>query len=399
MMAVLQPLSINEQELHQLLLLSGGQPDTNSPLANLSAEHETSTPIQISDTLKKSGWLEKQTDPVQPKLTVQSMAVMQALLQPKTSVQLVLGDLQEVLITELYSDNGFRDGELVIFTERKTENGYVIRPGVSPGQVSNALLEHLMIGPRLDGLEFALTLPSQTALMFFCVLDWIYTLRLLSKVHNDRQVSFGFTPQNIWQRAMEIQMGDDLMWISALVPYIFPALQFSVSEEAVSELLDELVRLGYLDRKQEGLFYPNDFVVALADAITPMLSFGSCATHQIEDGGSGFHLAFVVGVETNLVLEAVPGADGQNWLQLTAVNGIELSKLLFRIGLSEDQEIEEIPAQEDMVPVINMVVPTVEEKSPMRKEQRFCTKCGSPLRPRIKFCPKCGHQLTERGGR
>ncbi|MEA3349681.1 MAG: hypothetical protein U9Q82_03580, partial [Chloroflexota bacterium] len=208
MMAVLQPLNINKQELHQLLLLSGGQPETNSPLVNLSTEQETSTPIQISDTFKNSGWLEKHTDPVQLGLTVQAKSVLQALLQPKTSVQLVLGDLQEILITEMYSDNGFRDGELVIFTERKAENSYVIRPGVSPGQVSNALLEHLMIGPRLDGLEFALNLPSQTALIFFCVLDWIHTLRLLSKVHNDRQISFGFTPQNIWQRAMEIQMGD-----------------------------------------------------------------------------------------------------------------------------------------------------------------------------------------------
>ncbi|MBE0695334.1 MAG: zinc ribbon domain-containing protein [Anaerolineaceae bacterium] len=323
---------------------------------------------------------------------------MQALLQPKTSVQLVLGDLQEILVTEMYSADGFQDEELVIFTERKAEKRYVIHPGISPRQVSDALLEHLMIGPRLEGLEFALTQPSQVAFAFLCVLDWIHTLRLQSKLQNDRQVSFRFTPQDIWQRAMEIQMGDDLMWMSALVPYLYPSLKFSATERAMAGLMDELVGLRYLSRKQENLYYPNDFMVALADALVPILSFGSCAIRRDEDGDSGLHLGFVVGVETNLVLEAAPGTDGQDWLQLTAVNGIELSKLLFRIGLPKDQGTEEIPAQEEKEPVMGMAASTQEGKSPVNiKKQRFCSKCGAPLRPGGKFCQKCGFKLVERG--
>ena len=400
MTAALQPLHVTKEELSQLLMLIGTQRCESSPLPAVSTGNGATRRNQPLTALKESGWLDENADPGLSGLSAAGKAALLALLQPKTSVQLVLGDLQEILVTEMYSAGGFHDDELVIFTERKTEERYVIRSGVSPGQVSDALLEHLMIGPRLEGLEFAVTLPSQTILVFFCVLDWIYTLRIISKLQNDRQTSFAFTPHALWQRAMEIQMGDDLMWMSALLPYLFPYLQFSVNEEAISELLDELARLGYLDRNQEGLYYPNDLMIALADAVVPMLSFGSCAIRQVEDGDGGFHLAFVVGVGTNLVLEAASGTDGQHWLQLTAVSGIELSKLLFRIGLPEDQEMEETPAQEEAVPVREVVSPVKEAEPPVSAEKpRFCTKCGAPLRPGVNFCTKCGHQQGERGGR
>ncbi|MCD4671869.1 MAG: zinc ribbon domain-containing protein [Anaerolineaceae bacterium] len=399
MKAALQPLNINGQELSQLLLLAGGKPGAVSPLQGLFSEDDAAMRIQPGGVLEKSDWLDGQGQQGISSLSVQARLAMRALQHPKTSVQLVLGDLQEILVTEMYSAGGFQDDELVIFTERKAENRYVIRPGVSPGQVSDALLEHLMIGPRLDGLEFALPLPSKAALVFCCVLDWIHTLRLLSKLQNDRQISFAFTPQALWQRAMEIQMGDDLMWLSALLPYLFPNLEFTVSEEKISGLLDELAGMGYLDKRNDDLYYPNDFVISLADALVPMLSFGSCAIRQMEEELTGFHLAFVVGVGTNLVLEAAPGTDGQHWLQLTAVNGIELSKLLFRIGLPEDSEIEETPIQEEMAPVKEEMAPAREEKTPVSAEkQRFCTKCGAAMRPGVKFCTKCGHQQSERGG-
>ncbi len=232
------------------------------------------------------------------------------------------------------------------------------------------------------------------------MLDWIYTLRIAGKLQNDRQVSFVFTSQSLWQRAMEIQMGDDLMWMSALLPYLFSNLDFTVSEEVIAELLDELAGMGYLDRNKEGLYYPNDFVVALADALVPMLSFGSCAIRQMEEEVTGFHLAFVVGVGTNLVLEAAPGKDGRTWLQLTAVNGIELSKLLFRIGVPEEEFVEETPVQEEEAPVKEVVV-TCERRraaSERMEKPRFCAKCGTPLRAGVKFCTKCGHQYVERSG-
>jgi hypothetical protein len=118
----------------------------------------------------------------------------------------------------------------------------------------------------------------------------------------------------------------------------------------------------------------------------------------MEEEVTGFHLAFVVGVGTNLVLEAVPGKDGRTWLQLTAVNGIELSKLLFRIGFPEEEFVEETPVQEEAVPVREVVTPAKEEQPPMRMEKpQFCTKCGTPLRPGVKFCTKCGHHQVERG--
>jgi zinc ribbon protein len=399
MKAALQPLNISAQELSQLLLLAGGKPGAVSPLQGLFSEDDASMRIQPGGVLEKSGWLVEHADLGLSGLSAAGKAALQALLQPKTNVQLVLGDLQEILITELYSADGFHDDALVIFTERKAENRYVIRPGVSPAQVSDALLAHLMIGPRLEGLEFALTLPSKAALVFCCMLDWIYTLRIAGKLQNDRQVSFAFTSQSLWQRAMEIQLGDDLMWMSALLPYLFSNLDFTVSEEGFAELLDELAGMGYLDRNEEGLYYPNDFVVALADALVPMLSFGSCAIRQLEEEVTGFHLVFVVGVGTNLVLEAAPGKDGRTWLQLTAVNGIELSKLLFRIGVPEDQQIVETTVQEEEAPVKEVVSPVSEEGPPASVEKpRFCAKCGTPLRAGVKFCTKCGHQSVERGG-
>ena len=323
MTAALQPLQVTKEELSQLLMLIGTQRNESSPLPAEELGDGATMRNQPSAALKESGWLEENADLGLSSLSAGGKAALQALLQPKTSVQLVLGDLQEILITEMYSADGFHDNELVIFTERKVEERYVIRPGVSPAQVSDALLEHLMVGPRLEGLEFALTLPPKGALVFCCVLDWIYTLRIAGKLQNDRQVSFTFTSQSLWQRAMEIRLGEDLMWMSALLPYLFPNLDFTVSEEVIAELLDELAGMGYLDRQNDDLYYPNDFVIALADALVPMLSFGSCAIRQMEEEVTGFHLAFVVGVGTNLVLEAAPGKDGRTWLQLTAVNGID----------------------------------------------------------------------------
>ncbi len=179
-------------------------------------------------------------------------------------------------------------------------------------------------------------------------------------------------------------MGDDLMWMSALLPYLFPNLDFTVSEEVIAELLDELAGMGYLDRQNDALYYPNDFVISLADVLVPMLSFGSCAIRQMEEEVTGFHLAFVVGVGTNLVLEAAPGKDGRTWLQLTAVNGIELSKLLFRIGFPEEEFVEETPVQEEAVPVRKVVAPAKEEQPPMRMEK-----------PQLLY--KMRHTFTSRG--
>lgn len=393
MTAALQPLQVSKEELSQLLMLIGTQRSELSPLPPVHTGDGATMRNQLSAALKESGWLEENADLGLTGLSAAGKAALQALLQPKTSVQLVLGDLQEILITEMYSADGFQNDELIIFTERKAENRYVIRPGVSPAQVSDALLEHLMIGPRLEGLEFALTLPSKGALVFCCVLDWIYTLRIAGKLQNDRQVSFAFTSQSLWQRSMEIQMGDDLMWMSALLPYLFPNLDFEVSEEVIAELLDQLTGMGYLDRQNNDLYYPNDFVISLADALVPMLSFGSCAIRQMEEEVTGFHLVFVVGVGTNLVLEAAPGKDGRTWLQLTAVSGIELSKLLFRIGFPEEKVVEESPvakAEKTKMP------PQVPPRSMVK--QQFCTKCGALLRPGAKFCAKCGHQQAERSG-
>lgn len=393
----LPPLDITREELRQLVMLSGIKPDPSSPLPALPVENDRTVRHVPGGTLQESGWLEQRTGLGVMGLSSQAGAALRALLQPKTSVQLVLGDSQEILVTEMYSADGFRDGQLVIFTERKAEGRYIIRPGISPSQVSDALLEHLMVGPRLDGLEFAVNLPSQAALIFFCVLDRIHTMRIISKLQNDRETSFAFTSHALWQRAMEIQMGDDLMWMSALLPYLFPSLQFSISEEMISGLLDELKGLGYLDRSQEGFYYPNDLMIALADALVPMLSFGSCAIRQMEEGLIGFHLAFVVGVGTNLVLEAVPGADGRHWLQLTAVNGIELSKLLYRIGFPQDPagQTPAAPAR----PMEEMKSPGSGAGNPPAQvnNRRFCSGCGAALRPGVRFCPKCGRQQVERG--
>jgi zinc-ribbon domain len=387
MKAALQPLNISGQKLSQLLLLAGGKPGAASPLQGLFSEEDASVRIQPGGVLAKSGWLDESAT----SLSAQARSAMRALKHPKTSVQLVLGDLEQILVTEMFSADGFQDDELVIFTSRKADDCYVIRPGISPSQVSDALLEHLMISPRLEGLEFALPLPSKAALVFCCVLDWVHSLRLMSKLQNERQTSFAFTVQSLWQRAMEIQMGDDLMWMSALLPYLFPNLDFTVSEEVISKLLDELAGMGYLDRQNDDLYYPNDFVISLADALVPMLSFGSCAIQQMEEELAGFHLAFVVGVGTNLVLEAAPGTDGRTWLQLTAVSGIELSKLLFRIGFPEEEIVEEASAEKE---VKTEMLPVVPVESAVK--QQFCTKCGSPLRPGAKFCARCGHQQVER---
>lgn len=386
MSEALQPLIINGRELSQLLLLAGGKPGAASPLQGLFSEEDATLRIQPDGALAQSGWLDGGVS----SLSVPARAAMRALQRPKTRVQLVLGDLEQILVTEMFSAGGFAKDELVIFTARKVEDQYVIRPGVSPSQVSDALLTHLSIGPRLEGLEFALTLPSKAALVFCCVLDWVHSLRLMSKLQNDRQTSFAFTAKALWQRAMEIHMGDDLMWMSALLPYLFPDLDFTVSEVVIADLVDELAGMGYLDR-QDDLYYPNSFVTALADALVPMLSFGSCEIRQFEEELTGFHLAFVVGVSTNLVLEAAPGTDGLTWLQLTAVNGIELSKLLFRIG-SPEEEGEEAPvAQEEKTEIL----PAELDERVMN--QQFCTKCGTPLRPGAKFCAKCGHKQAERG--
>jgi len=397
MTAALQPLNITKAEISQLMVLAGAQRSESSPLPAGNHADGAAVRNQPSAALKGSGWLEARADLGLSGLSAAGKAALRALLQPKTSVQLVLGDLQEILVTEMYSADGFQEGQLVIFTERKAEGRYIIRPGISPSQVSDALLEHLMVGPRLEGLQFAVNLPSQAALIFFCVLDWIHTMRIISKLQNDRETTFAFTPHALWQRAMEIQMGDDLMWMSALTPYLFPYLQFSVSEETISGLLDELKGLGYLDRSQEGFYYPNDLMIALADALVPMLSFGSCAIRQMDEERTGFHLAFVVGVGTNLVLEAVPGADGRHWLQLTAVNGIELSKLLYRIGFPE-APAEQAPAA-PVRPMKEMKSPGSGAGNPPTQvnSQRFCSSCGAVLRPGVRFCPKCGRQQVERG--
>lgn len=219
---------------------------------------------------------------------------------------------------------------------------------------------------------------------------------ILAGVKLPGQLSFAFTAQDIWQRLMEIQLGDDLMWLSTLLPYLFPALPFAVTEEEISGQLKALCETGYCDPLHNGGFSPNDFLITLADALAPILSFGSCAIRQLDEEGSGFQLAFIVGAGTNLVLEMAPGVEQQNWLQITAVNGIELSKLLYRIGFP--QEVQEEASFITDQPTIRRQgagLPGVVSAGQGVKHQ-YCATCGAALRPGVRFCPKCGAQRHQK---
>jgi hypothetical protein len=97
---------------------------------------------------------------------------------------------------------------------------------------------------------------------------------------------------------------------------------------------------GLLTPMENEVFQPSEFTLALAEGLLPMISFASCAVHTEED--EGFHMSFIIGLNVNLVIQALPDGD-KNTFFLNGMDGVRLSRLLFEIGLPEENQEDEMP--------------------------------------------------------
>ena len=66
-----------------------------------------------------------------------------------------------------------------------------------------------------------------------------------------------------------------------------------------------------------------------------MVSFGSFS--GVDNNGFGLHLGFIIGLNVNLVVKI--GMDKEKKrVQLNGMNGVQLSRLLFELGLPKKTE-------------------------------------------------------------
>ena len=85
------------------------------------------------------------------------------------------------------------------------------------------------------------------------------------------------------------------------------------------------------------VFQPSEFTLALAEGLLPMVSFGSFS--GVDNNGSGLHLGFIIGLNVNLVVRIDEDTE-KNRVQMHGMNGVQLSRLLFELGLPKKTEKE-----------------------------------------------------------
>lgn len=334
----LAQLRISSEKMAQLVSQADVDRAQNSPIPDFI----THTPLNLifMDELVESNWVGPTEIGETSRLKNQAKDALASILKPKTSVQLILGSVKELIVTELFSKTGFRDHALVAYTFREEEDLHVITPNQSPSDVSDTLLVQLMNGPRLEGLNFELQLEEDRLLVYLAVLDLIYSRQLEAKLHADNYTILNFNADDVWHRFTELRIGEDLLWSSVLLPFLFPYLQLPITEEVMQGTLPVLADEGLLTPMGKKVFQPSEFTLALAEGLLPMISFASCAVHTEED--EGFHTGFIIGLNVNLVIQALPDRN-KNTFVLNGMDGVRLSRLLFEIGLPEENQEDETP--------------------------------------------------------
>ena len=329
----LAELRIDSHKLNQLLSLVEGERSDGSPLSNDIKRVELS--FDFGKELQQKGWMEVSGSGESPAFLNEAQNAVNSLIAPMYQVQILLGSPNEMAITSFYSRAGFEDDALVLYTHRKSEDLHIIKPGISPSDVSDALLVQLLNGPHLEGLAFELELEAENFLSYLCVLDLIYTRRMQGKIQNINFPVLTFTSQDVLKRFNEIRIGEDLLWLSALVPYMFPYVGNSLQEKEINSSLAKLTDEGLLTSGKKKVFQPSEFTLALAEGLLPMVSFGSFS--GVDNNGSGLHLGFIIGLNVNLVVKI--GMDKEKKrVQLNGMNGVQLSRLLFELGLPKKTE-------------------------------------------------------------
>lgn len=329
----LAELRVDSHKLNQLLSLVEGERSDGSPLSNDIKRVELS--FDFGKELQQKGWMEVSGSGESPAFLNEAQNAVNSLIAPMYQVQILLGSPNEMAITSFYSRAGFEDDALVLYTHRKSEDLHIIKPGISPSDVSDALLVQLLNGPHLEGLAFELELEAENFLSYLCVLDLIYTRRMQGKIQNINFPVLTFTSQDVLKRFNEIRIGEDLLWLSALVPYMFPYVGNSLQEKEINSSLAKLTDEGLLTSGKKKVFQPSEFTLALAEGLLPMVSFGSFS--GVDNNGSGLHLGFIIGLNVNLVVKI--GMDKEKKrVQLNGMNGVQLSRLLFELGLPKKTE-------------------------------------------------------------
>jgi len=329
----LPELRIDSHKLNQLLSLVEGEQSDGSPLPN-DVEH-VDLSFDFGKELQEKGWITVSENGQSPGLAEEAQNAIHSLLVPIYQVQLLLGSPNEMVITSAYSGVGFEDNALVLYTHHKKEDLHIIRPGLSPSDISDALLVQLLNGPHLEGLNFELELDAQVLLSYLCVLDLIYTRRMLAKIQNLNFPVLSFTSKDVINRFNEIRLGEDLLWLSALIPYMFPYVESSLQEKKIASALDEMASKALLTPGKKKVFQPSEFTLALSEGILPMVSFGSFS--GVDKNGSGMHLGFLIGLNANLVMRIDLDKE-KNQVEITGMDGVQLSRLLFELGIPKNTE-------------------------------------------------------------
>lgn len=328
----LKELRLTTHQLGQLFSLVDGEPQEDSPLAGALKRAELS--FELAAELQEKDWLAVKADGKRPELGAEAVQALRALLAPACRAQLILGSPRELAFTNFYSAAGFNERALVLYTRRPDEDLHILRAGLSPADLSDALLAQLLNGPRLDGLDFELDLDNAELLALLSLLDLIYTRRLRAKLDNDAFPVLTCSVAEVLARFEEIRLGEDLMWLSALLPYMFPYLENSLTDKQWTAAIKNLVEQGLLTPAKKKAFQPSDFTLVLSESLLPIISFGSLAVAEAD--GSGLHLGFVIGLNANLAV-SIDAARGARPIRLSGMDGVQLSRLLYELGLPEQE--------------------------------------------------------------
>lgn len=317
--------TIDGGDLARLVARAGIPPTMGSPLLELVAKEPGGDLEAITRSdLVAAGWIE----PNDGSLTEAGREVLRPLLRPTIVTRTVLGSRREIGTLGLCASDPA--GPYVALSRDPGTDAWLVTPGRSFADVSDAVTGQVMLGPMETALDFGVILEPDEFVTLAAILDWRTRTMLQAALDRRPVPEVQFDARELWEMVVEGHLADDPGWAVTLFAHTLPPVDFELSEESVASAVTRLGADDVVVAGDEGRWRCSPALEALADALLPMSSYAAVRLEVWDEDEplERAHYVFVRGPFALLVVRPLLDDDGRRIVTLDAVGDVELADFL-----------------------------------------------------------------------
>jgi hypothetical protein len=342
---------MSERQLSGLLGALQLGATAGSPLAAVRPRAPRITPTQ-RDTLIRVGWMD-----AKGRMTDAAVSALWAVLQPQVRIELVLGTPDTLLSTALYAGGSEGaapqlDGiRLVLLNvdERGSEPIYRFQTGLSLDLIADRLRDQLMVGPLTAPTSLRADLTPGGSVALLGALDARLHALLAARLDREPDPAAVVSPAAVWETIVEGRAARDLTWAVTLFSMLMPFLPWTPERPQVVAGLEEMAAARLLSAREDGRYNFGRELLALADALYPIVTFGCVYVTRWAQGedaggraltGPGERVvALVRGRSAVLMVQLDGWEDGEARVAVDVLSDVEVAELLFQMSQAPEMVV------------------------------------------------------------